>query len=269
MGIGADRLDVATHGDQAIRRAGELRPQPLHQRLHRPVLPEEGMPPPRAEIGQFQPLDLAQPGDLLPEFRHGAGIEHLQLEAAELFQDRPRAEFHQHGQRRDFPEHDLGPAALEGQLVLPIALFQVVGRQAQALEPLHEIGAEHLTLAIEGVAAQPGALPAREAEAADMVELLAQLALVDQLGQADLRRPVQQRELDRRLRPVPKDRLAHQELVEVRVDQRPDDRVDLPAVVPDTGGDIDHGGAPVRGTMAPTEGKVKRLTRRRAAGSLG
>ena len=36
-------------------------------------------------------------------------------------------------------------------------------------------------------------------------------------------------------------RLAHQELVEIRIDERPHDRVDLPFVVPDAGGDIDHG----------------------------
>ena len=39
---------------------------------------------------------------------------------------------------------------------------------------------------------------------------------------------------------VAEHRLAHQQLVEIRVDERADDRVDLPFVVPDAGGDIDH-----------------------------
>jgi hypothetical protein len=44
-----------------------------------------------------------------------------------------------------------------------------------------------------------------------------------------------------RVRIVAKHRLAHQQLVEIGVDQRPHDRVDLPLVVVDTGGDVDHG----------------------------
>ena len=37
------------------------------------------------------------------------------------------------------------------------------------------------------------------------------------------------------------DRLRHQQLVEVRVEHRADDRVDLPGVVVDAGGDVGHG----------------------------
>jgi hypothetical protein len=50
---------------------------------------------------------------------------------------------------------------------------------------------------------------------------------------------------DLRVRLVAEHRLAHQELVEIRVDEGADDRVDLPFVVVDAGGDIDHGGSPV------------------------
>nr|ABC25304.1 hypothetical protein [uncultured marine bacterium Ant24C4] len=39
---------------------------------------------------------------------------------------------------------------------------------------------------------------------------------------------------------VPENGLAHQEFVEISVDERPHDGVDLPFVVPDAGGDIDH-----------------------------
>ena len=41
---------------------------------------------------------------------------------------------------------------------------------------------------------------------------------------------------------VAENRLAHQQLVEIGVDQRADDRVDLPVVIVDAGGDVDHGG---------------------------
>ena len=41
-----------------------------------------------------------------------------------------------------------------------VALFQMIGRQLQAFEPLHEIGTEHLAFAVEGIAAQPGGFTA-------------------------------------------------------------------------------------------------------------
>src|SRR6056297_767029 len=78
-----------------------------------------------------------------------------------------------------------------------------------------------------------------------MVELFAQLALVHKVGQRDIAGAVDQGKGDRRVGLVAKDRLAHQQLVEIRVDQGPDDRVDLPLVVPDAGGDVDHLRPPV------------------------
>ena len=77
VGIGADGLDILFHRDPAVRGAGEGPAQPLHHRLHAPVLPEVGMPPPRAEIGDAQAGDGAQPVDLFPQFGHRAGVENL------------------------------------------------------------------------------------------------------------------------------------------------------------------------------------------------
>ncbi len=59
MGVRSDRLDILPHGDQAVRGADELVAQPLHHRLHTPVLPQEGMPPPCAEIGDPQVFEAA------------------------------------------------------------------------------------------------------------------------------------------------------------------------------------------------------------------
>ena len=53
------------------------------------------------------------------------------------------------------------PLAFKGQLVLIADPFQMIGRQAQLFEPFHEIWAEHLAFAVEGIAAQPGAFTAR------------------------------------------------------------------------------------------------------------
>jgi hypothetical protein len=38
------------------------------------------------------------------------------------------------------------------------------------------------------------------------------------------------------------DRLRHEQLVEIGVDHRADDRIDLPSVIVDAGGDVDHRG---------------------------
>jgi hypothetical protein len=141
------------------------------------------MPPPRAEIGDAQVVEPLQAFDLFPQLGHGAGVEDLKLEPAHVAQDGAAAQLHQDGEGGDFPQHDLGPFAFEGQLVLVAHAFEVVGRQLQRLEPVHEFGREHLPLAVEGVAAHPGAFAAAQAEGADMVELFAQLALVDQVGQ--------------------------------------------------------------------------------------
>jgi hypothetical protein len=66
----------------------------------------------------FSAVDLLQPLDLPPQPGHRAGVKHLKLELAHVVQDGAGAQFHQHRQRRDFPQHHLGPA-LEGQLNWP------------------------------------------------------------------------------------------------------------------------------------------------------
>ena len=73
-----------------------------------------------------------------------------------------------------------------------------------------------------------------------MIELFAQLSFVDHLGKTDVFGTVDQRKGHLRIRTVPKHGLTHQQLVEIRVDQRPHDRVDFPFVVIDAGGDVDH-----------------------------
>ena len=71
-----------------------------------------------------------------------------------------------------------------------------------------------------------------------MVQLLPELRLVDEFGELDLAGPVDQLEDDFHLRRVPEYELAHQELVEIRIDQRTDDRVDLPVVIMDSRSDV-------------------------------
>ena len=73
-----------------------------------------------------------------------------------------------------------------------------------------------------------------------MVELLAQLARIDDVGEADAGGAVLDAERDLDVPMAAKDRLRHQELVEIRVEHGPDDRVDLPGMVVDPGCDVRH-----------------------------
>ena len=61
------------------------------------------------------------------------------------------------------------------------------------------------------------------------------------------------------------DRLQHQELVEVGVEQRADDRVDPPGVVVDAGGDVGHAAAPPPAAMLTPPERICRMRRRERA----
>ncbi len=127
---------------------------------------------------------------------------------------------------------------------MAVHFFEVVGGQAELFEPVHEFGREHLAFAVECVAAHPCAFTACERKGADVVELFAQLALVHQIGKAHVLGAVDEGEGDLGVGFVAEHGLAHQEFVEVGVDERPHDWVDLPFVVPDAGGDVGHRSVP-------------------------
>ena len=71
-----------------------------------------------------------------------------------------------------------------------------------------------------------------------MVELVDQLALVDDVREPDRGRPVDELERHPPLRMHLPDHLEHQELVEIRVEQRPDRRVDPERMIVDAGCDV-------------------------------
>ena len=127
------------------------------------------------------------------------------------------------------------------QLVLPVALAQLVFRQPEIGEPGQELRLEDLLAAVEAVAGEPDHLLLAEAQRARMVELRAQLALVDLVGEPDRGRAVDQREGRLDVGIEPPDHLQHQQLVEIRVEQAADDRIELPGVVVDPSRDIGLG----------------------------
>ena len=76
-----------------------------------------------------------------------------------------------------------------------------------------------------------------------MIELIDQFALVDDVGEADARGPVDELESHPALAVQLPDHLQHQKLIEIRIEQRAHDRVDAERVVVNAGGEIgDHGG---------------------------
>ena len=66
------------------------------------------------------------------------------------------------------------------------------------------------------------------------------IATVDDIGERDGLGAVDQAEGDARVAVVAKDALRHQQLVEIGVDDRPHDGVDLPVMRIDAGGNIGH-----------------------------
>ena len=95
------------------------------------------------------------------------------------------------------------------------------------------------------VAGEPDEFVGGEAQGARVVELGDELALVDGVGEPHRPRPVGEREGDAGVRLQLPDHLEHEELVEVRVEQRAHDRVDAEGMVPGAGREVDaHDGGP-------------------------
>ena len=88
-----------------------------------------------------------------------------------------------------------------------------------------------------------------------MIELVDQLPFVDDLGEPDRGRPVDELEGHLPLRMHLPDHLEHQQLVEVRVQQRPDRGVDPKRVVIDAGCDIRSHHANLRSRSGRRQGR--------------
>ena len=175
-----------------------------------------------------------------PQVRLRLCVEDVQLEPREPLEPLPVAQGVHDGEGGDLPQRGLRPWSGKRQLVLAVLDREVVRRKLVGRKPGEEVRPEHPGLSVEGVAGQPDQLGFRDAEAARMIELRAQLLLGDHVGQPDGRRPVDQREGDGYRPVVEPDELQHQELVEVRVEQGPDDGVDPVGVIVGTRGEVKH-----------------------------
>ena len=203
-----------------------------------------------AEVRQPQAFELAQPFDLGPQLGLGARIEHVEHEAALSLRRLARAQLVHDRERRDLPHRGVGPRPVEVQFVLAVDLVQFVFGQAEVGEPVDEVGREHLGLAVERITGEPDQFLLGEADGARMIELGAQFALVDDLGEADMLGAVDDRKGDALIRIEFADHLQHQQLVKIGIEQAAHDRVEPPAVVIGPGCNIGncHGGTlPCRG----------------------
>ena len=238
VGIGSHGFQVGIHGEKHVAGAGEAGTYPFLQGFHAPALPQETVTPARSEIGYPQPRKRPQSLDLLPHLRLGPRIEHVESKGAHVPHGCTRAQLVDDGERRDLPHRGFHPATVEVQLILAIALGEFVFRQLEGCEPVQELRFEDLLAPIEGVTGKPDHLLLRQVEATRVVQLLTQFPLVDLLRQAYRLRPVDKGEgcIDVRIE-LP-DHLQHQELVEIGIDQAANDRVELPGVIVNPGGDI-------------------------------
>ncbi len=124
---------------------------------------------------------------------------------------------------------------MEIQLILPVALEKLVFGQLVARKPGEEFRLEDLRAAVEGVTRKPDVFLLGEAQGTRVIELLAQFHLVDLFRQPHRLRAVDERKRRVDFRIEFPDHLQHQQLVEIRIDQAADDRIEFPGVIVDTG----------------------------------
>ena len=238
MRVRADGFEIGIHGEQDVTRTGKGGPDAFLQRFDAPALPKEAVAATGAEIGNAQARQLPQPLHLLPHLGLCAGIKHIEREITERAHGAARAQLVDDGERRDFPERRVHPAAMKIQLILPVALEKLIFRQLIARQPGEEFRLENLRAAVKRVTRKPDVFLFGKTQGACMIELFAQLHLVDFFRQPHRLRAVDQRKRRVDLRIELPDHLQHQELVEIRIDQAADDRVEFPGMIMDTGGYI-------------------------------
>ena len=124
------------------------------------------------------------------------------------------------------------------QFVLALNLAQLVFGQAEIRQPVNKIRRKHLGLAVERITGEPDQLFLGKADGAGVIELGAQFALVDHLGEADVAAAVDDREGDMVVRVEFPDHLQHQQLVEIGIEQAAHDRIEPPAVIVGPGRDV-------------------------------
>src|ERR1700754_4676380 len=127
---------------------------------------------------------------------------------------------------------------MEMQFVLAVDLVQFVFGKPERGEPIDEVRRKHLGLAVERIAGEPDQLLLAEPDAAGMIELGAQFAFVDHLGEPYMPAAIDHRKGSARGRVEFPDHLHHQKLVEIGIEQAAHDRIEPPAMIVSSGCNI-------------------------------
>lgn len=131
----------------------------------------------------------------------------------------------------------------QGELPVAGRCQLVFGQLKVAVEPLKEGGFEDALAAVEGIAREPDEFGLVKAEGAGVVELLAKLAGIDEIGETDLGGAIDEGKRGAGRREVLPDELEHEQLVEVGIQQGAGDRVELPVVIVRAAREVnDHNG---------------------------
>lgn len=122
MRVRAHGFEIGIHGEQDVTRTGKGRPDAFLQRFDAPALPKEAVAAAGAEIGNAQARQFPQPLDLLPHLGLCTGVKHIEREITERAHGAARAQLVDDGERRDFPERRIHPAAMKIQIYCPSRL---------------------------------------------------------------------------------------------------------------------------------------------------
>src|SRR4030088_2223252 len=154
-----------------------------------------------------------------PKLGLGAGIKDVEDKSALSFHDLARAQLIENGKRRNLPHRGVGPGPMEMQLVLAVNLMKLIFGKAERGEPVDEVGRKHLGLAVERITGEPYQLFLAEPDGAGVIELGAQLSLVDHLGESHMPAAIDDRKGDALVRIEFPNHLLHQQLVEIGIEQ--------------------------------------------------
>src|SRR5215217_3834636 len=97
----------------------------------------------------------------------------------------------------------------------------------QRLEMMEIAFLEQTVLAVEALAAQPNDLGRAEAQLAHEIEMRLELSDIDLVGETNRFRAFLEPEADIDVRISQVNELVHQQLVEIRIEQRAHDRIDM------------------------------------------
>src|SRR5665213_131438 len=240
MRIGAHRFQIVFVCQICIRRSGKIAAQRSSHGVHDIFLPQKTMPPPRSEVADLQFGNTAQPFHLPPEFGLGPGIENIEFELAQMLQSGARLQLADGRKRIDLPHCRFDPETVKCERELPVFNGQIkVGEPEIMVEPLQKSRLENAPVSIESIARQPDQLGLVEAQLFRLLQLLAKLAGIDQIGKTHLHGAINEGKRSVRFWKMLPDELQHQQLVKICIEQGTRNRVQLPVMVMRAPGEVD------------------------------